>query len=256
MTEYGDRVLLVVTSNNKLGSSGKETGFWLSEFAGPFYALKDAGYNIEVASPRGGEAPIDPRSRPGLVGVQPSPVRRYGNDEFARDWVRNTLPLDSVSDEYRALVLVGGHGAMWDFPDNEALGGLVWHMLQRGGLVGAICHGPAGLIAAAKSGASLHGRELTCFSNREEELVGLDKYVPFFLENRLRELGVRLELGEPNSSTVVIDDNLITAQGPGAVEEFSLSVAEWLHQQNVARGWDPGRAECPPQQQQGAAGAL
>jgi putative intracellular protease/amidase len=231
------RVLLVLTSSDTLGGTGKPTGFHLNEFATPYFALLDAGYDVEVASIRGGQAPIDPRSAPKGGVPLPEGISRYQRDASARRAVENTLPIDRVGDNYRAVVCVGGHGTMWDFPGNPALGDLLVRTNNRGGVVAAICHGPAAFVGATNTDGTpiFNGRPVCCYSNAEEVNLHLDQVVPFLLESRLAESGAIVRVGQPGSSTVVRDGNLITGQNSASADEFAQQVIWALKQQNDER---------------------
>jgi putative intracellular protease/amidase len=224
------RALLVVTTVDRMGADGPATGLWLSEFAGPFFDLRDAGFTVEVASPRGGNAPVDPRSKPGMLSSEEPAVSRFKADEHARNWLFNTLPVASVNpDDYAVVVLCGGHGTLWDFPHSEPLTDLLLSTNARGAVIGAICHGPAA-FCNERAGEIVRGKTMTCFSNHEERLLGFDDNIPFFMETRLIEQGAVVEPGKPGGNTTIIDGNLVTAQGPGAVEKFGRLLLDALRE--------------------------
>ncbi|HET8726928.1 MAG TPA: type 1 glutamine amidotransferase domain-containing protein [Alphaproteobacteria bacterium] len=210
------RVLIIATSHAALGDTGDTTGLWLEELAAPYWAFVDAGMEVDIASPIGGAVPYDPRSV-GNEDTRTGLVERFLADQGAGAKIVASLPLDEVDlDRYDAVFLPGGHGTMWDFPDSRRLGDLVTEAFRRGLIVGAVCHGPAGLISATKGDDSplVQGRRISAFTNEEEREVGLDKVVPFLLEDRLRDLGAHFEKGPPFEPFSVVDQNLVTGQNP------------------------------------------
>lgn len=217
------RVLIVCTSHDRLGSTGKATGLWLEELAVPYWVLRDAGYEVDVVSMAGGRVPLDPRSTD--ESDRPAAVERFLADRTAADAIASTRRLaDIAPDAYAAIFLPGGHGAMWDFAADEQLARAVAAAYDDGRIVAAVCHGPAGLVGAVRAdGKALVGaRRVTSFTNHEEAEVGLTDAVPFLLESRLRELGAIFECAHAFSPYVVRDGNLVTGQNP----QSSRAVAE------------------------------
>lgn len=202
------RILMIVTSAGRM-PSGKDTGLWLEEFAIPYRQFRDAGAAVTVASPRGGPTPIDPRSAP-------DENQREAWRE-ASDQLRETLPLERVNaTDFDAVFLPGGHGTMFDLPDDIALKGLLEAFAIGDKVIAAVCHGPAGLVAVhGPNGEPLvSGRRVAAFTNEEEQAVELDGDVPFLLESRLRELGARVETAPAFQEHAIRDGQLVTGQNP------------------------------------------
>ncbi len=222
-------ILFIVTSQSQMGMDGKPTGAWLEEVTTPYYAFVDAGYDVVVASPQGGEMPVDPRSL-NERGMAES-VKRYLEDDAAQRLFSQTIPLAELPDsDYAAVFLPGGHGPMWDLADNEDVGMAIAVFVLEDKPVGAVCHGPAGLLTAQdRDGNWLFvGKEMTAFSNSEEKTVGLDKTVPFLLESRLVEQGAtysRVKNFEPH---IVIDGMLVTGQNPASAAPAASAIIELL----------------------------
>jgi putative intracellular protease/amidase len=220
------RILMVVTSHDRLGDTGEKTGLWLEELAAPYWVLSDAGFEVDIASPKGGKAPYDPKSL-GDEDDRPSSVARFLADARATAKAEKTLALETIDPaRYDAVFLAGGHGTMWDLPENRALASLVGRMFDRNAVVAAVCHGPAGLVSARRADGKpiVAGRKLTSFTNAEEEAVRLTRVVPFSLETKLRELGGIFEGKGLWQAHAVRDGNLITGQNPAS----SSSVAELI----------------------------
>lgn len=184
------KILIVLTSHDRLGDTGKKTGFWLEEFAAPYYVLKDAGAAIAVASPKGGQPPLDPKSE--VPEFQTELTERFRTDTTAQAELANTKKLADVSaDDFDAVFYPGGHGPMWDMPDNATSIALIEAFVKADKPVGAVCHAPVALVnVRGKDGEYLvKGKRVTGFTNAEEEAVGLSAIVPFLLEDRLKERG-------------------------------------------------------------------
>jgi len=219
---------MVVTSHDKLGATGDKTGFWLEELASPYYVFRDAGATVDIASPRGGAAPYDPKSLD-RAGSRPASVERFLADAEAKGRVEATARLDAIdAGAYDAVFLAGGHGTMWDLPDSAALARIVGAVHDRGGAVAAVCHGPAGLVrATARDGRPIvAGKTVTAFTNAEEEAVKLTGVVPFLLESRLRELGASFVAGPMWQPHAVRDGKLVTGQNPASSERAARLVLE------------------------------
>jgi protease I len=223
-------VLIVLTSHATLGRSNEPTGFWLEEFTTPYFAFADAGARVEIASIRGGQPPIDPRSVK-QAGDNPASVERYLRDSSLQALLAATASIESLqSATYDIVYLPGGHGTMWDFPGDQMLERLIAETLGRGAVVSTVCHGAAGLVTAkSPDGRSVvAGRRLTAFTDAEEESAGLTEVVPFLLESRLKSLGARFESGANFASFAIADDNLVTGQNPASsrrVAELALAVS-------------------------------
>lgn len=213
------KILFVVTSHARLGTTGKATGLWLEELAAPWYAAIDAGHSVVLASPLGGTAPLDPGSE--RDDALMSAAQRFRADTEALYRLDNTLPLDEVRwQEFDAVFLPGGHGAMWDLPGNAALAQIVGALFDAGRIVAAVCHGPAGLIGAKRRDGQpiVAGRRVACFTDAEEAAVGLTGAVPFLLASKLSGLGAQLSDAENFTPHAVRDGNLITGQNPASSE--------------------------------------
>ncbi|HEX3033909.1 MAG TPA: type 1 glutamine amidotransferase domain-containing protein [Thermodesulfobacteriota bacterium] len=211
------KILIVLTSHDRLGDTGKETGFWLEEFAAPYYVLKDAGAAITLASPKGGHPPLDPKSD--LPENQTKLTKRFRTDTAAQAELANTKKLADVSaDDFDAVFYPGGHGPMWDMPDNATSIALIEAFVKADKPVAAVCHAPVALVnVRRKDGEYLvKGKRVTGFSNAEEEAVGLAEVVPFLLEDRLKERGGIYSNAANWASYVQVDGKLVTGQNPAS----------------------------------------
>ncbi|HZX30542.1 MAG TPA: type 1 glutamine amidotransferase domain-containing protein, partial [Rhodocyclaceae bacterium] len=199
-----------------MGQSGKATGIWADELVIPYYALLDVGIAVELASPRGGAVPFDPASLK-AQGQNPPLVERFLADPAAQAAVRSTsVAADLNAASFDAVFFPGGHGTMWDLPEDAGVTRAVETAFAQGKIVAAVCHGPAGLVTAkGPDGRSiLAGKRVNCFTDAEEEAAGLAAVVPFRLESRLRELGGHFEAAPSWQPFAVRDGNLITGQNP------------------------------------------
>lgn len=215
--------VLVVVTNFKALSDNEETGFWMSEVSHAWTAFTDAGFDVDFASPQGGLAPIDPRS----FDLEDEENKRLWHDLNTVNALFQTQPLSEINPEkYSAIYFAGGHGTMWDFPDNEDISRISAAIWENGGVVSAVCHGPAALIGIKlSSGENLvAGKSLTSFSNEEEEAVGLTEAVPFALESRLESLDARLVVESNFTENVVVDDRLITGQNPQSAKAVAEAI--------------------------------
>lgn len=221
---------MVLTSHGTLGDTGKKTGFWLEEFASPYYAFIDAGANVTLASPRGGQPPIDPKSS--APDSQTPATQRFEQDQTAQDALANTIPLQEVNaDSFDGIFFPGGHGPMWDLAMDPTNAKLVSTFYAQNKPIGAVCHGPAALVQAVDQNGRtiLHGRSLTSFTNTEEKAVELLDVVPFQLETRLVELGGTFSKAEePFTPHVVVDGLLITGQNPASSEPAAEAMLKVL----------------------------
>jgi putative intracellular protease/amidase len=223
------KVLFVLTSHDQLGNTGQKTGFWLEEFASPYYEFIDNGYDVTIASPKGGQPPMDPKSN--LEEWQTDSTRRFQKDKSAQEKLANTLVLSQMSaNDYDTLFIPGGHGPMWDLATDKNLKKLVEDFYFGGKFVSAVCHAPAGLLQATdKDGNSiLKGKKVTGFTDSEESAVHLEKVVPFLLEDRMKELGGKFEKAENFKPFVVTDGKLITGQNPASSFVAAQKVIEML----------------------------
>ena len=213
------KILMVLTSHDQLGDSGEKTGFWLEEFAAPYYVFKDAGAEVALASPLGGQPPLDPKSDD--PACQTESTRRCKTDPAARALLASTCRLSEVSaDDFDAVFYPGGHGPLWDLAEDASSIGLIESMLLAGKPVASVCHAPAVLLhARAPDGRPVvHGKQVTAFSNSEEHAVGLTRVVPFLVEDMLEQCGARYIKRADWQPHVVSDGLLITGQNPASSE--------------------------------------
>ena len=213
-------ILMVLTSHDTLGHTGKKTGFWLEEFAAPYYVFKDAGANITLASPKGGQPPIDPSSD--AEGAQTDATKRFKLDEAAQASLASTAKLVDVSaQDFDAVFYPGGHGPLWDLAEDEQSIALIEAFNAANLPIGAVCHAPAVFRhTKGENGAPLvSGRRVTGFTNSEEQAVGLTEVVPFLVEEMLTTNGGSYEKGDDWSSYVVVDGKLVTGQNPASSAE-------------------------------------
>ena len=220
------KVLMVMTSHEQLGDTGRKTGIWLEEFAAPFYVLIGAGFDVVLASPKGGQPPIDPSSEEKSALTEAT--QRFKKDSKAQALFADTLPLNSVTaEEFDAVFYPGGHGPLWDLASDEDSHRLLNSFIFQGKLIAAVCHAPVVLLNLENSfGKSfLIGRHVTGFSNAEEALVGLTQIVPVLLEDALiSKGGIYSKADSDFAPHVVVDGQLITGQNPAS----SASAAERL----------------------------
>src|SRR5665647_3025430 len=219
------RILIVLTSHDQLGDTGEKTGFWLEEFAAPYYVFKDAGAAITLASPKGGQPPLDPKSD--LSENLTELTKRFRTDSAAQAELANTKILANVSAaDFDAVFYPGGHGPMWDMPDNPTSIALIEAFVKADKPVGAVCHAPAAFVnVRGKDGKYLvNGKRVTGFTNAEEKAAGLTAVVPFLLEDRLKQLGGVYSKGANWAPYVQVDGKLVTGQNPAS----SGSAAEAL----------------------------
>ncbi|MBO9418953.1 type 1 glutamine amidotransferase domain-containing protein [Labrenzia sp. R4_2] len=230
MPQVSDKkVLIVLTSHEDLGDTGQKTGFWVEEFAAPYYAFKDAGADITLASPKGGQPPIDPKSSDPSAATDAT--RRFDADPETQKALANTLKLDDVNAaDYDAIFYPGGHGPLWDLTNDTTSIGLIETFFNAGKPVGAVCHAPAVFLnAKTPDGAPLvKGRKVAGFTNAEEDAVGLTNVVPFLLEDELKAKGGAYESVASWSSFAVEDGNLITGQNPASSEAVAEKVLAQL----------------------------
>ncbi len=218
-------ILLVCTSHAGLGDTGNQTGVWMEELTAPYYAFQDAGYDVKIASPVGGKPPVDPGSM--NKEMQGPSVARFEADADASAKLKATLQLGDIADMqgFSGIFLAGGHGTMWDFPENEQLGALVTSAVAAKKAVGAVCHGVAGLLAGDAPKA-LQGKAVAGFSDQEEAAVGLTKVVPFLLATKLKENGYQYSSSAVFTPHVVADGLLITGQNPASSQATADAMIE------------------------------
>ena len=223
------KVLFVLTSHEALGDTGEKTGFWLEEFAAPYYAFVDAGVEVVLSSPAGGQPPLDPKSA--LEDFQTDLTRRFEQDETTQQKLANTLELSDVSAaDYDAVFYPGGHGPLWDLASDQNSIALIESFAAQAKPVSAVCHASAVLLAAKDSSgqALIKGKRVTGFSNSEEDAVGLSQVVPFLLENELQSKGGLYSKGDDWGSYAVEDGLLITGQNPASSEAVAKAVLSKL----------------------------
>lgn len=223
------KILIVLTSHDRLGETGDKTGFWLEELAAPYYVFKDAGAAITLASPKGGQPPLDPKSD--APSAQTDDTRRFAADAEAQAALAETHRLAILSgDAFDAVFYPGGHGPLWDLAEDDASIGLIETSLAAGRPVALVCHAPGVLrhVKRADGTSLVAGRTVTGFTNSEEAAVGLTDIVPFLVEDMLREKGGLFSRGADWASHVVADDLLITGQNPGSSAETARRLLDQL----------------------------
>lgn len=223
------KILMILTSHDQLGDSGHKTGFWLEEFAAPYYVFKDAGAEITLASPKGGQPPLDPNSD--QPDAQTAATERFRGDNEAREALANTLPLAGVdANEFDAVFYPGGHGPLWDLAENTDSVRLIETVHAAGKPLGAVCHAPAVLKNARdRNGEPLvKDKRVTGFANSEEAAVGLSEIVPFRVEDMLASKGGHYSKGDDWTSHVVTDGKLVTGQNPASSEAAARALLELI----------------------------
>ena len=217
------KVLFVLTSHEDLGKTGHKTGFWIEEFAAPFYTLKDKGVQITIASPKGGQPPIDPKSA--SSENQTEATLRFNGDKVTQEVLSKTLKLETVNQaDYDAIFYPGGHGPLWDLAEDKHSIALIEDFIRHNKPVSAVCHAPAVFKHAKNAdGAPLvKGKKCTGFSNSEEDAVQLTAIVPFLVEDMLKENGGIYSKAEADWISYALEDGLlITGQNPASSEEVA-----------------------------------
>ena len=222
-------VLFVLTSHDKLGDTGEQTGFWIEEFAAPYYLLTDQGVKVTLASPKGGQAPIDPKSE--LPDFQTPATQRFSTDTATQEALANTSKLEAIDQaNYDAVFYPGGHGLLWDLVENAHSIALIEEYIKNGKPVSAVCHAPAVFkhTRAADGSPLVSGKEVTGFTNGEEEAVQLTAVVPFLVEDMLKDNGGLYSKKDDWSPYAVEDGLLITGQNPASSELVAQSLLEKL----------------------------
>jgi putative intracellular protease/amidase len=222
-------ILIVLTSHDKMGDTENKTGFWLEEFASPYYTLLDAGVTVTLASPKGGQPPLDPTSDG--VDFQTESTKRFKEDEAANKVLANTVKLSSVKEsDFDAVMYPGGHGPLWDLTNDENSIALIEAFVKADKPVASVCHAPAVLLNAKLVNGDylVKGKKVTSFTNTEEEAVQLQNIVPFLLEDALKEKGALYSKGDDWNSYVVTDGKLITGQNPGSSEAVAKELLKLL----------------------------
>jgi putative intracellular protease/amidase len=214
------KLLMVLTSHDELGNTGKKTGFWLEEFAAPYYVFRDAGASITLASPKGGQPPLDPKSDDPTA--QTADTARFKQDAGAQQALAQTVKLSSVSaEDFDAFFYPGGHGPLWDLAEDKLSIALIESAQAAGKPVALVCHAPGVLrhVKAKDGSPMVKAKRVTGFSDSEEDAVQLSKIVPFLVEDELKRLGGLYSKGPDWSSFVLVDGNLITGQNPASSAE-------------------------------------
>ncbi|AFK64121.1 DJ-1/PfpI family protein 1 [Advenella kashmirensis WT001] len=225
------KILMILTSHATLGATGKPTGFWLEEFAAPYYAFLDSGADITLASPLGGQPPLDPKSDE--PDAQTDATRRFKQDPQAQAVLATTQRLAQVkADSFDAVFFPGGHGPLWDLAENGYVMALIKDFYASGKIVSAVCHAPAVFrhVKTAEGQFLVHDRNVTGFSNAEEAAVGLTDVVPFLVEDMLKDHGARYTSGDDWQPHIVVDGRLITGQNPASSVGVADAVIRQLQQ--------------------------
>lgn len=223
------KVLIVLTSHSELGNTGKKTGFWIEEFAAPYYVLADAGAEITLASPKGGQPPIDPKSDE--PDAQTDATKRFKADADLKEKLSQTVKLDEINEiDFDAVFYPGGHGPLWDLANDDKSIKLIQDFLNADKPVALVCHAPGALIKVKSADGEplVKGKEVTGFSNSEEDAVQLTDVVPFLLEDEFKKLGGNYSKGPDWGSYVKKDGLLITGQNPASSEEAAKVLLDLL----------------------------
>ena len=228
------KILMVLTSHDILGDTGRMTGFWLEEFAAPYFVFRDAGVDLTLASPKGGQPPIDPKSD--LPENQTEAMTRFKQDDVAKKALSSTRKLaDMKSQSFDTIFYVGGHGPMWDLVDNPYSIRLIESFYNSGKPVAAVCHSPAVFHRVMYQGVPLvKGKRVTGFTNGEEAAVNLTHVVPFLVEDELRRIGAAYEKAPDWESFALVDGRVVTGQNPASSTAAAQLLIKVLSQQAAA----------------------
>lgn len=219
------KILFVVTSHDTKGDTGNKTGYYLGEVSHPWEVLVDAGYEIDFVSPKGGNPPVDG------FDLTDETNNKFWENNYYHNKISNSLQPSKVNaKEYKAIFFAGGHGAMWDLPNDENIAKIASEIYENNGVVAAVCHGPAGLVNIKLSNGKylVDGKKVNGFTNEEEDLVALTSVVPFLLEDKLTERGGVFEKSEPWKSHVTVDKRLITGQNPQSAKAVGEAIRDVL----------------------------
>ena len=234
------KVLFVLTSHSALGNTGQKTGFWVEEFAAPYYALADAGIAVTLASPKGGQPPIDPKSE--APESQTEATLRFNNDHTVKALLANTYKLSEVSAaDFDGVFYPGGHGPLWDLSNDQISIRLIGEFFTANKPVAAVCHAPAALLKVKNEHGEplIKGKQVTGFTNTEEEAVQLTGVVPFLLEDELKKNGAAFSSGADWAVYVVTDGLLITGQNPASSEPAAKALLKHLQEQTTSAKNEP-----------------
>ncbi len=219
------KILFVVTSHGQLGNSGTHTGYYLSEVSHTWKVLKMAGYEIDFVSPKGGTPPVD-----GFNLLDPVNRNFWNNQYYQKKMLNSLTPSEVNPADYAAIFYAGGHGAMWDFPTEYSIKTIARTIYEKGGVVAAVCHGPAGLVDLKLSDGTylIAGKRVTGFSNDEEKIMKREEIVPFLLEDSLKKRDAYYEKGLPMMPHVVTDGRLVTGQNPASAFQVGIEIVKLL----------------------------
>jgi putative intracellular protease/amidase len=222
------KILIAVTSHDKKGDTGAATGAYLAELSHPYAVFRKAGFEVDFVSPKGGQVPLDGVDRTDLVNAA------FLDDAVVIARLHASMKAEHVrAEDYAAIFYAGGHGTMWDFPNDPVLASKAAGIYDRGGVVGAVCHGPAGLVNIKLSNGDylVKGKDVSAFTNEEEKAVGLEKIVPFLLADKLVERGARHKPAPNWQKQVVVSERLVTGQNPASASGVAEAMVQALSAQ-------------------------
>ena len=220
-------IVLVLTNHGELGDTGKKTGFYLSEAAHPYQVFRDAGYPVILASPKGGMAPVDPKS----LDLKDEDNAMFWKKHGGEGGVSETKKLASLdAAEVAGVFFAGGHGTVWDLPNSEVVSTFITEVDRQKGMIGAVCHGPAAFVGAkgADGKALVAGKSVAVFTNSEEKAVKLTKVVPFLLQSEMEKAGAKVKVADDFSDNSVRDGRLVTGQNPASAKSAAVLFVEGL----------------------------
>jgi len=222
------KIVMVLTSHDQLGNTGRKTGFWLEEFAAPYFVFRDAGVDLTLASPKGGQPPVDPKSD--LPENQTPAMTRFKQDQSAQKALSQTVKLETIkSEDYDTVFYSGGHGPMWDLAESPVSIALLESFYNSGNPIALVCHSPGVLRHVTYNGAPLvKGKHVTGFTNGEEEAVQLTHVVPFLVEDELLRIGAIFEKLANWQPFFVVDGHLITGQNPASSTSTAQALVKFL----------------------------
>lgn len=223
-------ILFVLTSHNELGNTGEKTGFWIEEFAAPYYLLKDKGYNVTLSSPKGGQPPIDPKSA--TEDASTPATKRFNKDKETQELLSNTIVLETVNHtDFNAVFYPGGHGPLWDLAEDQKSISLIENFYNNNKPVATVCHAPGVLkhVKDAQGNFLVKNKKVTGFTNTEEEAINLKDVVPFLVEDMLKNNGGIYSKGADWQPYAVSDGHLITGQNPASSELVAEKLVKMLN---------------------------
>ncbi len=222
-------ILLVLTNHSELGNTGKLTGFFLSEAAHPYEVFTKSDHPVTLASPKGGFAPLDPKSLELDDKANATFWKKFGNADKDKPGIEKTVAISEINPgDYAAIFFAGGHGSVWDFPNSETLQKVTAKIYESGGAVGAVCHGPAALVHVKLSDSShlIAGKKTAVFTNSEEEAVNLTKTVPFLLQTAFEKAGAKVITAKDFTVNAIRDGRLVTGQNPASAKKAAELLLE------------------------------